>query len=147
MREFSFRSELWLLRPRNKVFAFFGDARNLQAITPTWVNFEILTPMPIEIRAGAVIDYRLRIRGFPIRWRTEITVWEPSSRFVDEQKRGPYRQWIHEHTFVDQNGGTLCRDHVRYAVWGGALINWLFVRRDVERIFAFRGERLRQLLN
>jgi ligand-binding SRPBCC domain-containing protein len=137
-----FTAELWLPRPRDEVFRFFGDATNLEAITPPWVNFHILTPAPIVMRPGTLIDYRLRLHGFPLRWQTEITAWEPSVRFVDEQRRGPYRLWRHTHTFEDKDGGTLCRDRVEYAVWGGALIERLFVRRDVARIFAFRQQAL-----
>jgi ligand-binding SRPBCC domain-containing protein len=142
MRIFTFESQLWLPRPVAEVFPFFADARNLQAITPDWLNFEVLTPGPIEIKAGALIDYKLRVRGLPLRWRTHIKAWEPPHRFVDEQLRGPYRQWIHEHTFVEKDGGTLARDVVRYAVLGGALVDRIFVRRDVERIFEFRRMKL-----
>ena len=145
MKIHTFATELWLPRPVAEVFGFFSDAANLQTITPAWVNFEILTPRPIPVHAGALIDYQLRIRGLPVRWQTEITIWEPTHRFVDEQKRGPYRLWVHEHRFIEQNGGTFCTDRVRYAVLGGALINRLFVRRDVERIFTFRTARLREL--
>lgn len=146
MSVFRFHSELWLPRPVAEVFAFFSDAGNLQTITPSWLNFEILTPQPIELKPGALIDYRLRIRGLPVRWQTEITAWEPPHRFVDEQKRGPYRQWIHEHRFIASGGGTQCLDEVHYAVPGGNLINRLFVRRDVEKIFAFRRHRLEEIL-
>lgn len=145
MKIFRFDCELWLPRPVNEVFAFFSDAANLQAITPPWVNFKILTPQPIALRRGALIDYQLRIHGLPVRWQTEITVWEPPHRFVDEQKRGPYRQWIHEHRFTAHNGGTQCTDTVRYAVLGGAVINCLFVRRDVESIFTFRRHKLEEI--
>ena len=146
MHEVVFHSELWLPRPRAEVFAFFGDALNLQAITPDFLNFQVLTPRPIEMRAGTLIDYKLRVRGIPLRWRTLIREWEPPFRFVDEQLRGPYRQWIHEHTFEERDGGTLARDVVRYSVFGGALVDRLFVRRDVENIFAYREKRLKELL-
>jgi ligand-binding SRPBCC domain-containing protein len=142
----TYQAELWLPRPRPEVFAFFAEARNLEAITPPWLKFEVLTPAPIAMRAGTLIDYRLRLHGFPIRWRTEITLWEPPVRFADTQLRGPYRLWEHTHTFVEKDGGTLCRDEVRYAVPGGALIERLFVRRDVEKIFAFRQETMRRRL-
>jgi ligand-binding SRPBCC domain-containing protein len=146
MTQHTFHAELWLPRPRPEVFAFFAEARNLEAITPPWLKFEVLTPVPIEMRAGTLIDYRLRLHGFPIRWRTEITLWEPPVRFADTQLRGPYRLWVHTHTFAEKDGGTLCLDDVRYAVPGGALIERLFVRRDVERIFAHRQEVMRRLL-
>ena len=142
MRARTLRSEIWLPRPVEEVFAFFADARNLQDITPAWLDFSVLTPAPIVMRPGALIDYRLKVHGFPIRWQSEITAWEPPRRFVDEQRRGPYRLWIHEHSFEARDGGTLVGDFVQYAAPGGALIEWLFVRRDVERIFQFRREKL-----
>lgn len=148
MSEFQFRpapgggvlleASLWLPRPRAEVFPFFADALNLEAITPPWLRFEVLTRPPIAMRVGLRIDYRLRLRGLPMRWQSEITAWEPPHRFVDEQRRGPYRVWIHEHTFEERDGGTLARDVVSYRVWGGALIDRLFVRRDVANIFRFR---------
>jgi ligand-binding SRPBCC domain-containing protein len=90
------------------------------------------------MRPGAFIDYRIRIHGIPLRWRTEITDWAPPVRFVDVQRRGPYRMWVHTHEFESQDGGTLCKDHVEYAVPGGSVIHRLFVRGDIEKIFAFR---------
>ena len=142
MRVHDFTTEAWLPRPRAEVFPFFAEAGNLEAITPPWLRFRVLTPGPLEMRRGALIDYRLRLRGVPIRWRTEITAWEPPDRFVDEQVRGPYRLWVHEHTFEPETRGgiegTRVRDHVRYAVPGGALVDALFVRREVAAIFAFR---------
>ena len=131
--------------PRDDLFPFFADAANLARITPPEVGFHILTPQPIAMRAGTLIDYRIRLWGIPMPWRTEITTWNPPHHFVDEQKRGPYRLWIHEHTFTPQNGGTLCTDRIRYAVLGGDLIHWLFVRRDVERIFKYRATQLQAL--
>jgi ligand-binding SRPBCC domain-containing protein len=145
MKEFVFCSQLWLPRSREEIFAFFADAANLKTLTPPWINFTVLTPTPIAMRVGALIDYRIRVHGLPIRWRTEITAWEPPHRFVDVQLRGPYTHWHHTHTFEEHDGGTLCHDEVRYRPRGGALVNWLFVRRDVERIFDFRQQQLRAL--
>jgi len=145
MKIFRHETDLWLSRPPGEVFAFFGDAANLQVITPSWLNFQILTPTPIAMQAGTLIDYRLRIHGVPVCWQTEITVWEPPHRFVDVQKRGPYRQWIHEHRFVAEANGTRCFDSIQYAMPGGWLTHRLFVKRDVEKIFAHRACRLRQL--
>ena len=145
MKEFAFHTELWLPRPRDEVFAYFSGAHNLQAITPPWLKFEVLTPAPIDLKPGALIDYRIRVHGLPIRWRTEITEWNPPHRFVDVQLHGPYTLWHHTHAFEERDGGTLCTDAVRYRPRGGVLMNWLFVRRDVERIFAYRRERLLEL--
>jgi ligand-binding SRPBCC domain-containing protein len=146
MKTYTFATELLLPRPRTEVFPFFGEARNLEAITPPWLRFEVLTPAPIAMRPGTLIDYRIRIHGIPIRWRTEIAEWQPPHRFVDVQLRGPYTLWHHTHTFEELNGGTLCTDLVQYRPRGGAIINQLFVRRDVARIFAYRAARLRELL-
>jgi len=89
MKEFTLHTELWLPRSRGEIFPFFAEARNLEAITPPWLRFEVLTPAPVEMRRGTLIDYRLRVHGVPICWRTEIAEWEPLWRFVDVQRRGP----------------------------------------------------------
>jgi len=135
-------AEIWLPRSRPEVFSFFADAGNLEALTPPWLRFEILTPPPIQMAVGTLINYRLRVHGWPVRWQSQITAWEPSVRFVDEQLRGPYRLWRHEHTFAEADGGTLVRDVVTYAVLGGAVVNALFVRPDLQKIFAYRQEKL-----
>ena len=145
MKERLFRDELLLPRPRAEIFPFFAEARNLEKITPPWLKFEVLTPDPIAMRPGALIDYRIRVRGVPIRWRTEIVAWEPPHRFIDTQLTGPYRLWHHTHTFEDRGDSTLCRDEVRYWPLGGALIDWLFVRRDVTNIFKYRRKSLLDL--
>ena len=142
MRVREFRCEIWLPLPPEKLFPFFADAGNLNAITPPWLHFDITTPLPIGMQAGTLIDYKLRVRGLPLRWRTLIREWQPPHRFVDEQLRGPYRQWIHEHTFEPHDGATLARDVVHYAVPMDFLVHPLFVRRDIERIFAFRQKAL-----
>lgn len=145
MKTFRFETSQFVPRPRDEVFRFFSDAANLEAITPPWLNFHVQTPAPIEMFEGTMIDYRLRVHGVPIRWRTRIAVWDPPHRFVDDQIRGPYRLWHHEHVFEEARGGTRMHDRVQYAVLGGSIINRLFVRRDVEDIFAHRARRLEQL--
>ena len=139
-----FQTELWLPLPPEDVFPFFADAANLDAITPPWLHFHIVTPGPIAMRTGAVIDYRLRMRGIPLRWRTRIGAWEPPHRFVDEQIRGPYRRWVHEHRFEARDGGTRVRDVVSYAVPFDFIAHRWLVRPDVERIFRYRAESLRR---
>jgi ligand-binding SRPBCC domain-containing protein len=145
MREFSFRTQLVLPRKRDEIFRFFADAGNLELLTPPWLKLHVLTSRSIEMHSGTLIDYKLRVHGLPLKWRSEITVWNPPERFVDEQRRGPYHKWIHEHGFQETGDGTLCTDFVRYSVFGGALVNWLLVRRDVEKIFEFRTGQLRKL--
>jgi ligand-binding SRPBCC domain-containing protein len=138
---------LWLPRSRDEVFPFFADAFNLEAITPASLGFTILTPPPITMRQGARIDYQLRINSVPVRWQSEITSWEPPHRFVDEQRRGPYRVWIHEHIFEERDGGTLVMDRVRYAVPGGAMIERLLVRPQLRKIFTYRRTRLSEIFS
>ncbi len=133
-----------------EVFPFFADAHNLEAITPPLLRFQVLTPRPIDMHAGTLIEYRLRVHGFPVRWKTRIEEWSPSSRFVDRQLKGPYRLWHHTHTFEELPGGrTLMTDIVRYSVGFGPAgeIAWrLFVRSDVEKIFDYRAEVIGPLL-
>ncbi len=135
-----------LERPLEDVFAFFSDPMNLERITPPWLRFEVVTPPPIEMREGTVIDYRLKIRGIPVRWQSEITLWEPPHRFVDTQRKGPYRKWVHTHSFRPIGAGTLIEDHVVYAVPGGGLVDRFLVRPDVERIFDYRKKAIEKHL-
>ena len=136
--------EQHLPRPPEDVFPFFGDAHNLEAITPAWLGFRVVTPRPIAMGPEALIEYRLRLHGIPVRWRTRIAVWEPPHRFVDVQLSGPYRLWHHTHEFEPTpGGGTAMRDTVRYALPLGPLgeaAHQLFVARDLARIFSFRAE-------
>lgn len=149
MRIRTYSTELFLPRSLEEVFAFFSDAYNLDVLTPPWLHFTIRTPRPIPMRAGTRIDYTIRWRGIPLNWKTEITAWEAPHRFVDEQIQGPYRRWHHEHTFEERDGGTLMRDRVEYAVPG-----WIFeplvarwvVTPDIERIFAYRRQKMLELL-
>ncbi len=145
MRRFVFDTEQLLPGALEEVFAFFSDPHNLQRITPPWLDFKLVGLSENQMRKGLLIDYRLRIHRIPVRWQSNITAWDPPRRFVDEQRRGPYRLWIHEHTFEPQGDSTLVRDHVLYAVPGGTLVQKFFVARDVARIFAFRREKLKEI--
>lgn len=145
MKIHQFHRELWLPRPLNEVFPFFADASNLEVLTPPWLKFKINTPLPIEMKVGATIDYQLRVHGLPLWWQSEITAWEPQRRFVDEQRRGPYRLWHHEHTFEERDGGTLTKDIVRYAVPFDFISHRIFVKPDLERIFSYRHRKMSEL--
>ena len=135
----------------DEVFAFFADAGNLEAITPPLLRFRVLTPEPIVMRRGALIQYRLRLRGIPVSWLTSIQEWDPPHRFVDVQVRGPYALWHHTHDLTDDGaGGTVMRDNVRYAIGLGPLgelAHRLVVRRDLEAIFAFRRQAIARRLS
>ncbi len=144
MIESTLRREIWLDHSIDDVFEFFADATNLEMLTPRWLHFRIVTPLTIKLESGTLIDYRLRLRGIPIRWRSQITTWRPPHRFVDQQVKGPYRLWIHDHRFEARDGGTLVRDKVRYRVPGGYLVDRFLVAPDLDRIFDYRMERLRE---
>lgn len=134
--------------PIEATFAFFAEPQNLNAITPPWLDFRILTPPPVTVGEGALIDYTLRLHRFPVKWRSRIEDWSPNQNFTDVQVRGPYRYWRHEHLFADAGGGaTAVTDRVTYRVPGGVLVHRLFVRRDLLRIFAFRQHQISRLLN
>ena len=135
-------------RPRDEVFAFFAEARNLEALTPAFLNFRILTPLPLDMHSGTLIDYQIRLGGIPMRWRTRIETFEAPVSFVDVQLAGPYRTWRHVHEFQDAPGGTLVTDRVDYALpfgFLGALAHRLFVRRALKRIFDYRQQRLGEI--
>ena len=107
----------------DKVFDFFSDAGNLDILTPKWLNFNILTDMPISISKGTQIEYKLKYRGVPIRWTSNINEWEPPYFFIDEQIKGPYRKWIHFHNFQSKDSGTLVTDTVFYKIIGNNILN------------------------
>jgi len=137
-------------RSLDEVFAFFSDAANLEALTPSFLNFRILTPLPIDMRPGAYIDYQLSLFGIPLRWRTLITEWEPGVRFVDEQEKGPYALWRHTHEFEAQGASTVIRDRVDYRIPLGPLgriAHALFVRRTLDKVFDYRREVTARLLS
>ena len=150
MRHHRLEREQHVAPPPDEAFEFYADASRLQDITPPWLRFQVVTARPIAMRPGALIDYRLRLHGVPVRWRTRIETWEPGRRFVDAQVSGPYRLWHHTHEFEpDGGGGTVIRDIVRYALpLGplGALAHLAFVRRDLERIFDFRRDAVERLM-
>jgi ligand-binding SRPBCC domain-containing protein len=142
MSKHTIRREIWLPHSREEVFRFFSAARNLEQITPPLLKFEVLTPEPIPMGEGTLIDYRLRVHGLPLRWRTKITRWNPPYQFADIQLKGPYKVWDHTHTFLEENGGTRMIDEVVYELpFGplGDLVHALSVRRDVEEIFRYRN--------
>lgn len=142
MREEIFVAHQDVPVPRPEVFAFFSDPANLQRLTPPWLSFRILTPEPLPRGEGALFEYRLRVRGLSLRWRTLIEEWREGEQFVDRQVPGPYALWHHTHIFEElPGGGTRILDRVRYrAPFGllGRLATALIIRRDVGRIFAYR---------
>lgn len=134
-------SEQFVPRPRDEVFAFFARPENLGTITPPWLDFQVLTPSPVPMAKGAIIDYVIRLGALPTRWRTMITSYDPPHGFVDEQLSGPYSFWHHTHEFIDKDGGTLIRDRILYVLpFGplGALFAGALIRRQLDAIFSHR---------
>jgi ligand-binding SRPBCC domain-containing protein len=137
-------------KPLQEVFEFFSEAENLGRITPPNLRFEILTPTPIEMKVGTLIDYRIKIYNIPFYWRTEITIWDPPHRFVDVQLKGPYKSWIHEHRFKEKDGITLMTDTIEYQVPGGylaPLLHQLKIKKDVEKIFEYREKIITEIFS
>ncbi len=148
-RSYVLKREQWLPLPSDDVFGFFAEASNLEAITPPWLGFRILSPRPVAMHAQARITYELRWHGFPLRWLTEIETWDPPREFVDIQVRGPYRLWHHTHQFGAKDGGTLMRDVVRYRLplgLVGRLANAWLVRRELDAIFNYRASKVAEIL-
>ena len=147
MSLYVFRREQFIPAPRERVFEFFSDPRNLEALTPPFLRFRILEPVPEKLARGTLIRYRLSLYGIPIHWVTEITDWRAPQAFTDVQLSGPYAFWEHTHTLAAEGEGTRMTDQVRYRPtrFLGGLINAVFVRRNVERIFDYRAARIREL--
>ena len=149
MSEHILKRSLTLDVPLAKVFDFFADAGNLERLTPPELKFHIITPQPIDIKKDTLIDYQLKLRGFPLTWKTIISVWKPPFEFVDEALKSPYKQWIHRHTFTELEADkTLIEDEVRYRLPLeplGDLAHW-FVRRELDYIFDFRQKVVAEIL-
>lgn len=143
------RRSLFIPRPRDEVFAFFSDALNLERITPEFLRFRVLTPAPIAVHPGTIIDYELRLYGVRFRWKTRIEAFDPPTTFVDTQVRGPYKLWRHTHEFEEVPGGTEMRDRVEYDLPSGPvgrLARAIFVRRSVEEIFDHRNKTILEIM-
>ena len=134
-----------LPHPVDEVFEFFTDPRNLAAITPPWLRFRVVSA-PARVERGTLIRYRLRLKGVPVRWLTEITEWQPPRSFTDVQLAGPYRLWEHTHRLTPLGQETEMYDHVLYRVPGGRLVDRLVVRPLLDEIFDYRAERVRDLV-
>ena len=142
MKEFLLETQQTISKPRDEVFEFFSNAENLEFLTPDFLNFNILTSLPIEMHVGAEIEYRLKLYGVPIRWKSLITAWHPYESFVDEQIKGPYAKWIHTHIFESIGQTCLIKDRVNYKVLGDSLTNKVFVSSNLKTIFKYRKKRL-----
>lgn len=150
MQTYILETKTILNQPIHEVFPFFANAENLDNVTPPWLKFEILTPLPIEIKLGTKVDYQLRLHGIPIRWRSEITEWDPPHKFTDVQIKGPYRFWKHEHFFISEGDQTRMIDRVEYAIPGwifAPIVHSLFVKRDLEKIFDYRERKFLEVFS
>ena len=134
-------AETWVTLPREQVFPFFADAANLESLTPPWLHFAIRTVLPIDMYPGRQIEYTVRLHGIPMRWVSRIAAFDPPTMFVDEQLKGPYRQWVHTHRFVEARGGTTLLDEVEFDMVGRWFVGGL-VARDLRAIFTYRHHAL-----
>jgi ligand-binding SRPBCC domain-containing protein len=149
MQDRVFIAEQLVPLARDAVFGFFSDPRNLEAITPPFLGFRIVSQSTAEMREGTELTYRLRIHGLPMTWRSRIDEWRTNERFVDVQLKGPYARWHHTHSFYDRGPATLIRDRVLYRLPLGRLGHWVggrFVAADVKKIFEYRAARTAELL-
>ncbi len=140
-----FRQEQWVPQELHQVFAFFERPENLSRLTPPWLHFKILSASPVPMQQGTEIEYQIKVRGLRFRWRSVISDYAPPYHFTDTQMTGPYRTWVHTHSFTKQNGGTLIQDEVRYSLPLGILgriVNRLWVKADLARIFGYRREQI-----
>ena len=143
-------SEISVAAGINEVFTFFSKAENLDLITPPELKFKILTPLPVEITDGTLIDYSISLSGIPFKWKTKISRWEPPDYFIDVQLKGPYKIWIHEHIFRSQGTGTVVKDVINYLPPGSIaepVINRLFVKKKLERVLEFRKFKINEIFN
>ena len=150
MKTYTLETETTIDRPLAEVFPFFESPENLARITPPEMDFRILTPLPIRMQTGAVIDYTVRVFGFRVHWRTLITDYTPGRQFVDQQIKGPYALWHHTHTFEKRDGRTVMRDRVVYALpFGllGRMVHRLIVRRQVAQIFKYREQVIQKIFS
>lgn len=142
---FIFESKLNINKPINEVFDFFCKAENLQKLTPSNLDFKILTELPVKMQKGTLIDYKIKLYGIPVLWKTEITKWDPPYEFEDTQLKGPYKLWKHRHIFKSVGDNTEMRDVVEYNPKGwpfNSVLNKFFVKKEIEKIFSFREERI-----
>jgi len=150
MKTYIIEREQVIERPRGETFAFFSDARNLERITPSFLRFRILTPPPIRMRAGLILEYALSLFGARFHWKTLIEKWTPEESFADVQLKGPYSLWRHTHTFEEMDAGrTLVRDRVEYCLPLGILgriAHGVFVKKSLKKIFDYRAEMTARLL-
>ena len=148
MKEHILETQMELPLKLTEVFPFFCDAINLETITPPELHFQIITPKPIKVALGTVVDYRLQLYAIQFRWRSEITVWRPPYEFVDEQVQGPYRLWIHRHQFYEENGTTVIQDTVRYQLplWPLGEVVFPLLKLQLRRIFKYRQQATRDAL-
>ena len=140
--------EQWVPRPIDEIFAFFSDVKNLELLTPPHLHFKVLGSSTDSLRAGTRIDYKLQLHGIPFRWQSLIGEWNPVTHFSDTQMRGPYKKWHHTHTFIEQEGGTLIRDHALYRIpfsVPGDAVAYFFVKKGLEKIFSYRFAKVREL--
>ena len=145
MKNYRLNKSQFIRKPIDEVFSFFSNPENLEKLTPKYLKFKIITPLPIIMDKGQTIEYTIKLRGFSMRWSSIISLYNPPYSFIDEQVMGPYSKWHHTHKFTEIDDGTLIEDDVIYRIplgWIGKLANYIFVKNDLEKIFQYRKEKI-----
>jgi len=148
MNQLTLQKSQWINKPVSEVFAFFSEAQNLERITPPYLQFKILNTSTKGITKNTLIDYRLKLHGIPFHWKTRINDFIPNKMFIDEQLKGPYKKWVHTHSFKEKDGGTLIEDNVIYEIPGGIVGEFLlksYIKKDLEKIFTYRQEIIKEI--
>ena len=150
MKYFQINKTQFIEKPIDVVFSFFSKPENLEKITPQYLHFEILNDSPIHMKEGLVINYKMKIRKIPVKWSSVIKSYNPPFSFIDEQIKGPYAFWYHEHKFIKEKGGTRVDDCIKYKIpfgFFGRLVNKLWVANDLEEIFNFRKNTINDIFD
>ncbi len=138
-----FESTQFVKKNIKDVFNFFSAAENLETITPPFLCFKVLSKSTPNIQKGTIIQYKLKIHHIPVKWITHITEFEKNKYFIDSQEKGPYKKWVHRHSFEEIKNGTLIHDQVDYIIPAGILGQMLlsrFIKNDIQCIFSYRKE-------
>ena len=147
MENFTIYRSQFIDKPRDVVFSFFSKPENLEYITPPYLHFKIMNTLPVSMKEGQIINYKLRIRGISIKWSSLIKSYSPPFNFIDEQIKGPYSVWHHTHEFIEEKNGTRIIDNIIYKIplgFIGKLINHFWVAKDLEKIFNYRQDKVNE---
>ena len=142
---FYLKNNLTLNENIEKVFKFFETPKNLNLITPSWLNFNIIKSVASKTYKDQEIEYKLTLHKITFKWKSRIIDYKKNISFCDKQIKGPYLFWEHSHLFSKLEENTLMEDVVKYKVVFGSLANKLFVKRNLRRIFEYRQRKIQEI--